>query len=230
MLPGASYYLLTSLPMLAEPGTLPPLSPAELHDRAVGSAAAALVDVILLSDDLRQRQALLTGEVTEAEPAVLTRDQMTGDVPLPEALVVEELTKPSRLPDDVVQEAYWHHAARVARRFHSAFLRSWIGMEVALRNALAAARAHALGPSNDVLEVASDLAGTGGTTDIVEAAIAAWTAAPDPLAGLRSLLAARWDWASSADPSFTFGRDEVAAYAVKLLLLRDWRRTMGVAA
>lgn len=230
MRPGASYYLLTSLPMLAEPGTPPPVSPAELHARAAGSAAAALVDVVLLSDDLRQRQALRTGEVTGAEAAVLTPEQMAGEAPLPAFLLPEEPAEAPRLPDDVVQEAYWRHAARTARRSGSHFLTGWVRTEVALRNGLAAARARTLSRPFEGQEVAPELAGAGGITaadGAVESALAAWAAAADPLAGLRSLLLARWAWATGAEPRFTFARDEVAAYAVKLLLLRDWRRIMG---
>ncbi len=224
---GASYYLLTALPILAEPGALPPVSPRELRARAAGAPAAPLIDVILLEDDLRQRQGVLEGELADAEPAVLTLDQVRGDAPLPATLTVSMGHHPEDLPADRVWEAYWHHAARVARRGRSRFLGAWVRVEVGLRNALAAARAASLGRASEPHEVAVEL---GGEEAVVEQRLAAWAAATDPLAGWRALLRARWEWATREERSFSFSQDEAAAYAVKLLVLRDWRRTMGVAA
>jgi hypothetical protein len=227
MASGANYYLLTSLPPLDELGTPPPLSAAELRARAAHSNAAPIVDVILLADDLRQRQALLAGELSEVEGAVLTPGQMAGEEPLPDALPVAEVPPPPRLADDLVWEAYWRHAARVARRHRSRFLRGWVRVEVALRNGLTAARARALGESAEGREVTPEL---GGSEGVVEDGVAAWTGADDPLTGWRSLLTTRWQWTTSEERRFSFSGDEVAAYAVKLLLLRDWHRTMGEAA
>jgi len=227
MASGANYYLLTSLPPLEEPGTPPPLSAAELRARAAHSNAAPLVDVILLADDLRQRQALLAGEISDVHGAVLTSGQMAGDEPLPPPLAFAEAPPPPRLADDLVWEAYWRHAAHVARRRHSRFLSGWVRAEVALRNRLAAARARALGESVEGREVALEL---GGTDGVVEDGVAAWMGADNPLTGWRSLLMTRWQWATSEEHRFSFSHDEVAAYAVKLLLLRDWHRTMRDAA
>ena len=227
MTSGANYYLLTSLPPLEEPGTRPPLSTAQLRERAAHSNAAPLVDVVLLSDDLRQRQALLAGELSDVEGAVLTSGQMTGDEPLPHPLAVAEAPQPPLLADDLVWDAYWRHAARVARRRHSRFLGGWVRVEVALRNRLVAGRARALGESVEGREVAPEL---GGADGVVEDGVAAWMGADDPLTGWRSLLMTRWRWTTSEERRFSFSRDEVAAYAVKLLLLRDWHRTMRDAA
>ncbi|MGB2821431.1 MAG: hypothetical protein WBF17_10645, partial [Phycisphaerae bacterium] len=51
-----------------------------------------------------------------------------------------------------------------------------------------------------------------------------WSAARDPLAGLRVLDAARWRWLIEHDAWFTFADDELAAYAAKLMLLHRWKR------
>lgn len=224
---GANYYLLTSLPTLARPGVAPPVSPGELRTRVADSDAAPLVDVVLLSDDLRQRQAVLAGEPLHAEGAVLTPDQLAGKAPLPGPLDVEATDTPGRLPADLVWEAYWHHAMAVARRRRSRFLGAWARLEVALRNGVAAARADALGAPAERHLVAPDLAAN---EAMVARAVAAWSDAADPLKGWRSLVYARWSWAVKEEPRFSFDKDEVTAYAVKILLLRDWRRTMGAAA
>jgi len=224
---GENYYLLASLPVLGEPGAPPPLSLAELRARASRSDAAPLVDAILLADDLRLRQGLLAGELTAVEPVVIAADQITAPSPLPDVLVVEETEDSGWRADDLVWKAYWHHAARVARRRHSPFMRAWVGMEVALRNALAAARARALGRSVEARQVAAQL---GRDDTVVENCVTAWAAAADPLAGLRVLLRARWDWVTKEEPRYSFSQDEIAAYAAKLVLLVEWRRSMGVAA
>jgi hypothetical protein len=224
---GANYYLLTSLPTLTRPGVNPPVSLGELRARVAYSDAAPLVDVVLLSDDLRQRQAVLAGEPVHTKGVVLTPDQVAGKAPLPGPLDVEEADTPGRLPEDLVWEAYWRHAVAVARRRRSRFLGAWARVEVALRNGVAAVRAEALGESAERNLVAKDLAAT---EAMVDRAVAAWSDAADPLKGWRTLVYARWNWAVREEPRFSFDKDEVTAYAVKLLLLRDWRRTMGAAA
>jgi len=224
---GENYYLLASLPVLGEPGAPPPLSLAEMRVRASRSNAATLVDAILLADDLRLRQGLLAGELTAVEPVVIASDQITGPSPLPDVLAVEERDDSGRRAEDLIWEAYWHHAARVARRRRSPFMRAWVGMEVALRNALAAARARALGQSVEAHQVAAQL---GWDNAVVENCVTAWAAAADPLAGLRVLLRTRWDWVTKEERRYSFSQDEVAAYAAKLVLLVEWRRSMGVAA
>ncbi len=223
----AHYFLATSLPPLGDLGTAPPLSLSDLWSAVAGSSAAPLVHAILLADDLRQWQAVDAGELTDAAPAVLEPGQILGQVPLPSFLGAPERTEPSRVSGYLLWEAYWHHAATVARQPGSAFLRAWIGLEVALGNALAAARARSFAHPAGAHVVAPEL---GQDEPAIELGVAAWAGAPDPLTALRSLLRTRWDWVTQHEPSFSFSDDELAAYAVKLTLLRDWRRTMGVAA
>ena len=52
----------------------------------------------------------------------------------------------------------------------------------------------------------------------------------DPLAGWRELLRPRWGGGPRGERSFRFSSGAGAAYAGQLLVLRDWRRTLGVAA
>jgi len=60
--------------------------------------------------------------------------------------------------------------------------------------------------------------------------IAEWTAAPDPLAGQRVLDQARWSWLKEHDAWFSFGGDELAVYAAKLMLIDRWHRVAAAAA
>jgi len=107
-------------------------------------APAEVVAALLLGDDLLQRDALLawrSGDPT----AVLTREQAAGEAPLPDFLVGGRGVRAGRHAGDGVWSAWFRHAAGVGRRRGSRFLQAWVGHEVALRNALAAARAKALG-------------------------------------------------------------------------------------
>ncbi|MCG6954512.1 MAG: hypothetical protein LJF04_00845, partial [Gemmatimonadetes bacterium] len=125
MIAGANYWLLTSLPTLDGPDTPPPFSPVELRARAAGSDGARLVDVILLSEDLRQRQAIQAGEPVHSEAAVLTPAQLSGNDPLPASLRPAEPIPVGALPEELVWQAYWAYAAAVARRRRSRFLGAW---------------------------------------------------------------------------------------------------------
>ena len=220
---GRHYYLVTSLPPLGELGTPPPLTLRDLLAHvAIAPAAAAAAAAVLLSDDLVNRQAMLAGEITDAEPTLLTADQLHDRRPLPDYLVAP--TDQSAAPTaavDATWAAYFHHAADVATRTGSAFLADWTAYEVALRNALAAARAAALGLDPAGYLVATDLAAPDGD---LAAVVSEWADAPDPLAGLRVLDAARWDWLAAHDAYYTFQDDELISYAAKLLLLHRWQR------
>lgn len=218
-----NYYLLTSLPVLGEPGAAAPLPASELRARAAQSNAAPLIDVILLAEDLKLRQSFLAGELSAVAPLVLSSDELTSERP-PALLGVDEQSGSSPSAEERVWEAYWRYAARIAHRRGSTLLGDWIGVEVALRNALAGARARSLDIEANAPQVAPEL---GRPEPMIEACIAAWSGAPDPLTALRLILRMRWDWVLREEPAYTFSPDEVAAYALKLTLLQDWRRTMG---
>jgi hypothetical protein len=221
---GANFYLLSSLPTLGRLGDTPPLSEAELLERvAEGGGPRRLIEALLLSDDLLQREAYLAGEVEEVSPAVLTPEQARNDEPLPEHL------SPGERPEgeapyagtDALWQRYFRWAAAVASQASSALLGAWVSYEVALRNALAAERARALDLEPQQYLVATDLADE--TADLDDL-VSRWSSAGDPLAGLRVLDEARWAWLDSRDPRYSFADDELAAYAAKLMLLHRWHR------
>ncbi len=99
-----TYYLLTSLPTLGRLGDSPEITPAELVAHVADSAdAQALVEAVMLADDLLQRDAIIAGELAEPQPIVLTAEQLTDDAPLPEALVeAEDASTPTHIAADSV--------------------------------------------------------------------------------------------------------------------------------
>jgi len=222
---GENLYLITSLPPLGELGTAPPMTASELIDH-VGAAAGvkALIDVIYLAGDLIQREANLAGEPKEPSPVVLSIAQVQNEEPLPAPLPAEqpqEAPTATGIAADRIWEAYFRHAEKVARRRNNAFLAEWIAYEVALRNALAWARAKSLGLEPADYLIAKDL---GSTEYDFEGVISEWSSAPNALAGVKVLDQARWDWLTEHDAWFTFSDDELAAYATKLALLHRWHR------
>ena len=216
-------YLLAALPGLGDLGTAPPLTGVELLEQVgESSSSRRLVEVIFLSDDLLQHQGLLAGEKMEAELTVLTPGQGRNEEPLPDYLVIsDEEDSRQQVMLDHIWQSYYDYAAAVAGKHGSSFLRGWIGYEVGLRNAIATSRSKAL--RLDVTEylVRPEL---GQAEEDFGGLLNEWAAARDPLAGLRVLDAGRWDWLNNHDGWFTFGDDEAAAYAAKLMLLRRWQR------
>jgi len=221
-MPERNYYLITSLPPLISLGQAPPMSLAELRDQIAASPTAGrLADVIFLGDDLFQRQAVLAGELDSPEPVVLTLEQLRDEQPLPEYLATAQTDRAGALAVDVVMAAYFRHARRTAEQLHSRFLEAWVGFEVALRNALVQARAKALGLDAAEYFVTPHLAHS---DEDLEGLVAEWSSAPDPLTGQRRLDTARWNWIERHDAWYTFGDDELGAYATKLMLLHRWQR------
>ena len=86
---GDNLYLLSALPTLGELGSVPPMPLAVLLERFIESGGnRVLLDALLLSDDLLQRQAVLSREIETVEPSVLTPAQVRDEEPLPEYLVL----------------------------------------------------------------------------------------------------------------------------------------------
>jgi len=219
------YYLLASLPHLGDLGGATPLTTRQLLDRIIDAGGPReLVETLLLGDDLLQREATMAGELDQAEPIVLTVSQLRDEEPLPPCLVMRQEQQPARIAADAVWDAYYRLAASVARRNASRFLSAWIGCDVALRNTLARARAKALGLEAQDYMVAAELADR--DTDFTQV-VNEWSAASDPLAGLRVVDRARWDWLSDHEAWFTFGDDELAVYATRLMLLQRWHRLVA---
>jgi len=222
------YYYLASLPALGELGTPPPMGFAELWEWLADHRRwSDLVGGLFLLDDLRQREAYLSGEVKDMEPTVLSVSQMLNRSPLPDYLAAEPGETegpPRRVAADGLWEAYFRHAARLADRWRSPFLAAWVAREVALRNALAAARAARLGLEEADYLVAADLAAA---DEDFAGLLSEWAAAPTPLAGQQRLLRAQWDWLARHDAHFTFDEDELLVYAARLMLLAQWQRMAG---
>ncbi len=219
---GDNYYLVSALPSLPDLGSVPPLSLAALREHVSHAATArTLVDAILLGDDLLQRDAALAGDVQNVEPVLLTPAQIRDDEPLPPYLAPAEDEETTRIASDAVWEAYFRHAGAVARQSGSRFLAAWVAHEVALRNALATARAKALDLDPDDYLVAREV---GGADEDFTALLGEWTDAENPLEGIRILDTARWQWLAEHDAWFSFGDDELAAYAARIMLLVRWHR------
>jgi len=218
-----NYYLVTALPVLGDLGSVPPITPADLMEHVAGATAEDVVAMVLLSDDLLQRDAVLAGELEQPEPAVLSRAQARNEEPMPAYLQPEtnEGASRDRPASDAVWEAYFRRAAGVATRRSNAFLGAWVAYEVGLRNALANARAKVLDLDPETYLVAADLADRDAD---FSALVGEWADADNPLEGLRVLDRARWQWLADHDAPYSFADDELAAYAAKLMLLVRWHR------
>jgi hypothetical protein len=224
---GSNYYLLANLPGLGDQLDSPiPLSPKELLEHVSGSSVAeALVKAILLGEDLLQRQSFLAGETPEPEAIVLSEAQIHNEEPLPvylQEVIASENT--ANMADnfllDRLWEAYYRYCKEVAQRYSSAFLSGWVGYNVGLNNALATARARALGLEVEDYLVAVDLAGEDDLASVVNE----WSGASEPLGGLLVIDTARWEWLMAHEVWFSFSDDELAVYTAKLMLQTRWQR------
>ena len=219
---GRNYYMVTALPSLGQLGTTPPLTIASMLEHvAHRPIARVLVETLFLADDLLQRDAMLAGELEQAQPAVLTNPQLSDEQPLPAYLAAPEQATPRRVAADAVWADYFQHAADVAKRTGCRFLGKWVGFEVALRNALVAERAKALDLDVHEYLVEPQLAAEADLATTINE----WAAAPNPLAGMKVLDQARWRWLNDNDAWYSFVDDELAAYAARLMLLHRWDRS-----
>jgi len=217
-----NYYDITSLPVLGELGSTPPLRASQLFEHLAESPGSQiLIEVLFLLDDLLQREAFLAGEVDKVDPVVLTAAQARNEEPLPDKLAGGSEVAARAVQADNLWEAYFRHAAKIADQCSSAFLAGWVAWEVALRNALAIERASLLGLESTDYLVAVQLAD--GAEDLGDV-LSQWASAETPLAGLGVLTRARWAWITEHEAWFTFKDDELAAYAAKLMLLGQWHR------
>ena len=217
---GQFYYLITSLPSLEELGSEAPVTGAEYLDLVDESAVAYdLVKAVLLSDDLVQVQAFKSNEIENVDTSVLTELQIRGEEMMPEYLT---LTAGTENPD-AMWEDYFNYAWKTAEAYGCEFLKSWIGYEVGLRNALITARARKLSLDPEEYYVARELAGDQDFTSLVNE----WSGAENPMAGMMVLDKARWDWLSENDSWFQFTYDELVVYAARLILLKRWERLGG---
>ncbi len=223
-------YLLSVLPALEPIGSIPPMSKRDFLEQVIDSRGSVeTVETLLLSDDLTQYQALLAEEIDQdrTDLAVLSIDKAEDEAILPDFLLPEDGTdeqEDKRASVDAIWSRYFYHAASVAKRNGSAFLRAWIGFEVGLRNALVTTRAHILELDAEAYLVAPDLA----DRDVDHThAISTWSAAPDPLAAQEALDKIRWDWLDENGGWYSFAAREIEVYAAKLVLLHHWRRILS---
>lgn len=226
--------MLSALPSLDPIGSIPPLGKADLLNQVAGSKGPVqTVEIILLSDDLMQYQALLAREVEpdRVDLAILSLDKAEGEPVLPAFLLPDESEaqaeaekENARLSVDAIWARYFRHAASAAKRSSSRFLKAWVGFEVGLRNALVAARCRNLELDPADYMVAPELGEKGGDYGSV---VSAWSAAADPQAALEVLDRARWDWLEEHDGWYSFSACEIEAYAAKLVLLHRWRRILS---
>ena len=223
-------YLLSILPTLEQMGSIPPLSKHDLLEHVIGSnGPAGTIEMLLLSDDLMQYQALLAEEIEQdrTDLAILSLDKAENESVLPDFLLPEETTEKQesmRLSVDETWTRYFHHAASVAKRTRSSFLKAWIGFEVGLRNALVTARAQILDLDSAAYLVAPELADK--NTDFSHIVLE-WSGASDPLTALKVLDEARWDWLEEHGGWYSFNACEIEVYAARLVLLHRWRRILS---
>ena len=230
------YYYITSLPALGELGTKPPIEFGELREHLRDDPQRQeLVNCLFLLDDLLQREAYLAGELKEVAPTVLTQKQARNESPLPTFLLPEVHPDTDETTDlasseaahhvaDETWEAYFRHVAHTAGQLQCPFLTAWVRHEVTLRNALVSARAKRLEIDESEFLAANDLVETGEETSEI---VSDWETAATPLTGYQALIRARWDWLEEHDRYFTFRDDELAAYALRLMLLKQWSRVTG---
>jgi len=219
-----NYYHLAYLPSLGEPGDPVEITGSELLlqllDGGEKTAAGEITEAILISDDLLQRDSFIAGQIDEPRPSVLTVAQVQDEDPLPESLFAETAAQESRKVDST-WDLYFRYAHSTAERLNSRFLSAWIGYEVALRNAIAEKRAQDLGLDPGDYLVATDLASGDVSRDVAD-----WIAATaqTPLAGQKSLDTARWRWLNETEPYYSFGDDEICAYAARFVVADRWAR------
>ena len=226
-------YLLSFLPTLEQIGSIPPLSKQAFLEQVFDSNGPVdTVEILLLSDDLMQYQALIAEEIeqNQIDLAILSLDKAEDKAVLPDYLLPKVTTEEQheeqsmRLSIDGIWERYFLRAASVAKRAHSNFLKAWIGFEVGLRNALVTARAQILELESEAYHVAPELADKKIEYHQI---VSDWSGASNPLNALRVLDEARWDWCEVHGGWYSFGACEIEVYAAKLLLLHRWRRILS---
>ena len=223
-------YLLSVLPTLEPMGSIPPLSKQGFLEQIIDSnGPVGTVEMLLLSDDLMQYQALLAEEIEQdrIDLAILSLDKAENESALPDFLLPEETTEKQesmRLSVDEIWTRYFHHAASVAKRTRSSFLKAWIGFEVGLRNALVTARAQILELDSAAYLVAPELADK--DTDYSHT-VSGWSGTSNPLTALKVLDEARLDWLEEHGGWYSFYACEIEVYAARLVLLHRWRRILS---
>jgi hypothetical protein len=223
-------YLLSVLPALEPMGSIPPMSKREMLERIIeANGPVESVKMLLLGDDLIQYEALLAEEVKpdEIDLAVISLDKAESEPVLPAFLLSEGESHEQgnkRVCVDDMWSRYFRHAAFVAKRTRSGFLKAWVGFEVGLRNALVTARAHILELDPATYLIEPQLADQDKDYSYI---ISAWSAASNPLGALEVLDKAKWEWLEENGGWYSFAACEIEVYAARLILLHRWRRILS---
>jgi len=225
------FYILCYLPGIKTFHDPPPVSSQELLSVVTESGGPLeIVQLLLLNNDLLQREAVLAGEIEpdDADPAVLSLEQSKGKEPLPDFLISGQVDKNesvnNRFAGDPVWRNYFHYVAEIAENTRSQFLKTWVEFEVGLRNAMAKARAKALKLDPKPYLVAPELENPGLSFENI---LADWIAASNPLEATEVLDRARWDRLTELERWYSFSSDEIASFTAKLIILKRWWRIIG---
>jgi hypothetical protein len=224
-------YLLTTLPILGRLESAPPLNGRRLLDLAEGLPAAELLAAILLEDDLMLWQQGQAGQAELPEPTVLEVAQLEGRAALPDYLALpDDVPSPSLLVTDRLWQAYFRYLHQLGESRGSELLAQYAISELALRNRLAAWRAGRLRLEVSQYQIPElDEAAAQQLSDSLDKLIAAWQSQVDPVEAARVLDGWRWDWIAERDGWYSFGDDELVAYALRLRLIERWQRLATVA-
>lgn len=219
-------YFLTTLPILGRLESSPPLSGRRLLDLAEGLPAEELLAAVLLEDDLMLWQQGQAGQAELPEPTVLGVAQLEGRAPLPDYLELpEDVPAPSLLVTDRLWQAYFRYLHELGARRGSQLLVDYAISELALRNRLAAWRAGRLRLEVSQYQIPElDEAAAQQLSDGLDKLLTAWQSQVDPVEAARLLDSWRWDWIAERDGWYSFGDDEVVAYALRLQLIQRWQR------
>ena len=225
------FYLLCVLPGLKTFESPPPISKKELLSVVTESGGPTeIVQLLLLNDDLLQREAVLAGEIEpdHIDPVVLSHEQSVGKEPLPDFLVtgheVENESVDNFIAGDSIRRNYFYHVSEIAKINRSEFLKTWVQFEVGLRNALTKVRAKALKLDPSPYLVAPELENPNLSFENI---LGDWMRVPNPLEAAEVLDKARWNRLTEHEQWFSFSSDEIFAYTAKLMILHRWRQITG---
>ncbi len=222
------FYILCFLPEIKTFHDPPPISKQELLSVVKESGGPTeIVQLLLLNDDLIQREAVLAEEIEpdESDPVVLSHEQVNAKKALPEFMVSGQ-EKQNETPDnliaaDRIMHNYFHHMWKIAKTHRSQFLKAWVEFEVGLRNALARVRAQTLNLDPKPYLVTPELENPKLSFENI---LADWNKASDPLEATKVLDMARWDRVTELEQWYSFGSDEIFAYTAKLMILHRWKQ------
>jgi hypothetical protein len=225
------FYILCFLPEIKTFHDPPPISKQKLLSVVKESGGPTeIVQLLLLNDDLIQREAVLAGEIERdnTNPVVLSFEQSKAKEPLPDFLVSgqekQDESANNRILGDRTRHNYFHHVLKIAKIHRSQFLKAWVEFEVGLRNALARVRAKALKLDPKPYLVAPELENPKLSFKNI---LADWNKASNPLEATEVLDKARWDRLMELEQWFSFSSDEIFAYTAKLMILQRWRQITG---